>query len=149
MRASMFEISTLYLIVAFGMVMFIGFGFMTFGSISYSADVVSQNLGHLRAVDAAHLVASCLEGGDGFITSQEMESFTKESCISIYPSLSGIDFEFRVEDLSDPGMSTESPGYDDSAYGISFSEELTSHSLFISIEGEGEVHAGRLYVQTS
>jgi hypothetical protein len=113
----------------------------TFLNITYSAEVVAENLEILNAVDTAHLVKDCLEGDNKVITMENVIGFSPSECSKKFPGLSKIDFEYRIEDLEDSSLIKQSSGYD-------YSKSIPSHSIFINIvTTNGEVHVGRLYVQ--
>ena len=149
MKASTFSTTTTFLIVAFGMMTFLFFGFSTFSSITYSADVVSDNLEFLNTIDATHMLKSCLEGPDGVITDQDVMQFSKGACESIFPAMKEIDFEYMIEDMESHGdpLISESPGYSNAYSGSFLTGSLKSHYLFISIATSEGVHAGRIDVQ--
>ena len=147
MKASTFSTTTIFIIVAFGMATFLFLGFSSFGTITHSADIVSENIKQLNAIDCTHIIKACLEGDDDVITVSEVVSFTKKYCDNRFPALSGLEYEFRIEDLDDPSVSKQSSGYvhDGSGHGLSGSY---SHSIFINIQSGNDIHIGRLYVQT-
>lgn len=139
MKAS-FSTTTTFLIVAFGMMTFIFFGIHTFSSITYSANVVAENIEYLNAIDAAHLIKACLKGSDGIITWTDVGSFNPSDCN--FPGLSEIDYEYKIFDLHEGVTRVKSSGFDDEGSKI-------SHAIFLNIAMDnGDVHVGRLYVQT-
>ena len=147
MKATTFSTTTVFLIVAFGMTTFMLFGFSTFASITHSADVISKNIEHLNAIDAAHLIKQCMEGDDGKVTDDDIMGFSKSSCESIFPGLKALDYECMIESMEDPSITSRSPGYD-SAMSGGFTEYQTTHSMFITISvRDSDVHIGRIHVQ--
>lgn len=141
MKAS-FNTTTVFLIVAFGTMTFIFFGVNAFMDITQSADVVSENIELLNAVDAVHLLKACLEGGDGAISEQDASQFSKSGCESVFPALSGLDYEYRIVGLEDNAEISSSGGYDPES-------SMNRHIIYINIARDnGEIYMGRLYVQT-
>ncbi|MCK4714867.1 MAG: hypothetical protein KAT35_04780 [Candidatus Aenigmarchaeota archaeon] len=136
---AIFNTTTAFMIVAFGTLTFIFFGINAFMDITYSANVVSENIGLLNAVDGAHLVKTCLGGDSGIIEESDIKDI-KSYCNSRFSGMGEIDYEYFVE-CKDLSISFKTPGYD---------HESTKdrHYLFINIHKGSDIYVGRLYVQT-
>ena len=148
MKATTFSTTTVFIIVAFGMTTFMFFGFSTFAGITHSADVVSKNIEHLNAIDAAHLIKSCLRGDDGIVTDDDVRGFSKSRCDALFPGLRVLNYECMIESMEDPSISAQSPGYNNAMSASGFTEYQTTHSMFITISvRDSDVHIGRIHVQ--
>jgi len=140
MRA-VFSLTTTFLLVMFVILTFTFFGINIFIGMSYSADVVLENMEHLYAIDAVHSIESCLAGEDRTIWPAEVSAFSLSDCRSSFPGLDMGDYEYMLEDLEDSSLIRESPGYRKEYSG-------PAHSIFINIAiSEDDVHVGRLHVQ--
>jgi hypothetical protein len=136
-----FTTMTLFIIVILGIITFIFISTNIFMNMTYSADVVAENLEYLNIIDTAHILKACLEGSNGIITKDEVEGFSKLSCTNSFPGLGKIDYEYRIEDREDSSLFKQSPGYDTGS-------TKPAHAIFINIVmDDGEVHVGRLNAQ--
>jgi hypothetical protein len=150
-----FNTTTTYLIVGFGMMTFIFFGVNSFLNLTYSADVVVKDIEMLNVVDAAHMIKSCLESGDGVINSADVSSFSLHSCESRFPGLPEISPEYMIEDLETGKVLTQSSLYDyaTTIYGYptdvsQVSRAMITHIISIDIlDEDGDIHLGRIHVQ--
>ncbi len=143
MKATM-NTTTTFLIVAFGMMTFIFFGIHTFSNITFSADVVAEDIEYLNAIDAAHLLKACLKShlkDDNTIELDEIKGFDSSGCNARFSGLRKIGYEYRIDDVQSGENLVKSSGYD-------AAKSDKTHAIFINIATGNDIRIGRLHVRT-
>lgn len=140
MMKSSLNMMTRFFVIMIGLLSVLFFGVQIVTTLTFSAEVIEKNLDQLNMIDAAHLVKSCLEGPDGIVKESDISGFSASGCSETFPGLSELGYEYRIEDREDPGIATESPGFEQKTTRL-------GHRITINIVTQDGVHVGRIYVQ--